>query len=859
MSDFNVNLSKNVEQLNKFLKEIGDGKKDLTAEDVQSVFSELQEGEENVNFFDFAVGLTENFTDENVNSYGKDYVDALAEISALDGEAYSFSQKDIDLLLQALNDTPAPTDPTDDTGVTNPTDTPAPTNPTDDTGVTNPTDTPAPTNPTDDTGVTNPTDTPAPTDPTDDTGVTNPTDTPAPTDPTDDTGVTNPTDTPAPTDPTDDTGVTNPTDTPAPTDSTEKPDVGGEEPDPDLEVTLSESEIEAYADQLFEAMDGWGTDEHGVNTVLYNNSLTSADLVSIMDAYEAKYGETLKDAIKDDYSWMSGEKDLLGILEDAEKAVEEGKKKEEDDKAVGSEPVELPTTLTDREVGLMADKLYNAMKNLGTDEDAVNSILNDGSLTPADIVNIKNAYEEKYDKTLESDIKGDFSGKAEDDLLKVLSNADKEVEKAVLEQSKQDVSLSDREIDLMVDKLHTAMKGWGTDEQAVNEVLNDESLTAADILTIMNAYEEKYGESLESDIKGDFSGDAEDGLLEVLTNAEKEVMENVKTDPVDGGVTGEVHSYTNTLNEREVDLIVDKLYSAMKDLGTDEEAINEVLNDESLTAADIVTIMNAYEAKYGKTLESDIKGDFSSEAQDSLLGVLDKAKTEMRKNIIEHGESTLSDREVELMADNLRLAMKGAGTEEEAVSNILNDPSLTAADILKIMDKFEEKYGESLEDDIKGDFSGEAQKSLLGVLKKAETDFSCIPQDAETQTPADDGAENPATLDANGDGKVSEHEMINYIAEKAGDYSLDINNDKDISFDEAYKDQSFQAVMHDLTEAEAKEYEDAGFKVHYNDDGSASVNSQTKVEFEYDHVDLTADLDSNQDGVITEEDFIVEE
>ena len=805
MSDFNVNLSKNVEQLNKFLKEIGDGKKDLTAEDVQSVFSELQEGEENVNFFDFAVGLTENFTDENVNSYGKDYVDALAEISALDGEAYSFSQKDIDLLLQALNDTPAPTDPTDDTGVTNPTDTPAPTNP------------------------------------------------------TDDTGVTNPTDTPAPTDPTNDTGVTNPTDTPAPTDSTEKPGVGGEEPDPDLEVTLSESEIEAYADQLFEAMDGWGTDEHGVNTVLYNNSLTSADLVSIMDAYEAKYGESLKDAIKDDYSWMSGEKDLLGILEDAEKAVEEGKKKEEDDKAVGSEPVELPTTLNDREVGLMADKLYNAMKNWGTDEDAVNSILNDGSLTPADIVNIKNAYEEKYGKTLEKEIKEDFSGKAEDDLLKVLSNADKEVEKAVLEQSKQNVSLSDREIDLMVDKLYTAMKGWGTDEQAVNEVLNDESLTAADIVTIMNAYEAKYGKTLEKEIREDFSGDAQDGLLKVLSDAEKEVMENVKTDPVEGGVSGEIHSYTNTLNEREVDLIVDKLYSSMKDLGTDEEAINEVLNDESLTAADIVTIMNAYEAKYGKTLEKEIREDFSGDAQDSLLGVLDKAKAEMRKNIIEHGESTLSDREVELMADNLRLAMKGAGTEEEAVSNILNDPSLTSADILKIVDKFEEKYGESLEDDIKGDFTGDEQKSLLGVLKKAETDFSCIPQDAETQTPADDGAETPATLDANGDGKFTEHELTNYIAAEMNDYSLDTNNDKDITFDEVSANMAYPTVMKDITADEAKEYEAAGLKVYYDDNGNATVDAKTKIEFEYDNKDLTAELDLNQDGVITEEDFNIQE
>ena len=97
--------------------------------------------------------------------------------------------------------------------------------------------------------------------------------------------------------------------------------------------------------------------------------------------------------------------------------------------------------------------------------------------------------------------------------------------------------------------------------------------------------------------------------------------------------------------------------------------------------------------------------------------------------------------------------------------------------------------------------------------------------------------------------------MINYIAEKTGDYSLDINNDKDISFDEAYKDQSFQAVMHDLTEAEAKEYEDANFEVYYDDSGKPSVNSQTKAEFEYYNKDLTVDFDLNQDGKVTDEDF----
>ena len=53
--------------------------------------------------------------------------------------------------------------------------------------------------------------------------------------------------------------------------------------------------------------------------------------------------------------------------------------------------------------------------------------------------------------------------------------------------------------------------------------------------------------------------------------------------------------------------MVDKLYKAMKGAGTKEDQVDSVLKDSSLTSADIVNIMNAYESKYGKTLEKEIK------------------------------------------------------------------------------------------------------------------------------------------------------------------------------------------------------------------------------------------------------------
>ena len=48
-----------------------------------------------------------------------------------------------------------------------------------------------------------------------------------------------------------------------------------------------------------------------------------------------------------------------------------------------------------------------------------------------------------------------------------------------------------------------------------------------DIVKIMDAYEDEFGKSLEKAIKNDFSGKAEDRLLDVLNDAEKEAEDKV--------------------------------------------------------------------------------------------------------------------------------------------------------------------------------------------------------------------------------------------------------------------------------------------------------------------------------------------
>ena len=63
------------------------------------------------------------------------------------------------------------------------------------------------------------------------------------------------------------------------------------------------------------------------------------------------------------------------------------------------------------------------------------------------------------------------------------------------------------------------MAGLGTDEKTVSQILTQSGYSSADIVKIMDAFESNYGESLMSDIQGDYSGNAETQLRNVLYNS----------------------------------------------------------------------------------------------------------------------------------------------------------------------------------------------------------------------------------------------------------------------------------------------------------------------------------------------------
>ena len=163
-------------------------------------------------------------------------------------------------------------------------------------------------------------------------------------------------------------------------------------------------------------------------------------------------------------------------------------------------------------------------------------------------------------------------------------------------------------------QLHSAMKGLGTNEDTLVEILCTRS--HEEVHQIATAYQQAYGTSLKSDVKGDTSGPFQ--RLLVLSIAVRYIH-----------VASSRLNHWNYAQGCRDERFFDKskaaeqaatLYKAGEaKLGTDEDAFVEILSKAGQRQA--YYIFQEYKKISGRTIEQAIKAEMSGDLLNGLLAI----------------------------------------------------------------------------------------------------------------------------------------------------------------------------------------------------------------------------------------------
>ncbi|KAM8924395.1 annexin A11 isoform 2-T2 [Pelodytes ibericus] len=293
-----------------------------------------------------------------------------------------------------------------------------------------------------------------------------------------------------------------------------------------------------------------------------------------------------------------------------------------------------------------AEVLRKAMKGFGTDEQAIIECL--GSRSSKQRQQISLSFKTAYGKDLIKDLKSELSGN---------------FEKAILAMMKAP-SLYDAQ------EIHDAIKGAGTDEECLIEILASRS--NAEIQEINRIFKTEFKKTLEQAIKSDTSGHFQ-RLLISLAQGNRDEGTNVDMSMV----------------QRDVQ----ELYAAGENrLGTDESKFNAILCARS--RSHLNAVFSEYQRMCNRDLEKSICREMSGDLERGMLAVIKCLKNTPA-----------------FFAERLHKAMKGAGTKDKTLIRIM--VSRSEVDLMDIRREYKRLYNKSLYTDITGDTSGDYRKTLL--------------------------------------------------------------------------------------------------------------------------------------------------
>jgi len=300
-----------------------------------------------------------------------------------------------------------------------------------------------------------------------------------------------------------------------------------------------------------------------------------------------------------------------------------------------------------------AQALRGAMRGIGTDEDLIMQTLI--NMDSEQRVAVKLEYHKLYpDRDLIKDLKSELSGNFED-LILALMHSKSELDAIILRES---------------------MKGAGTDEEALIEVLC--TRTNAEIVQIKSQYSKLFQRHLENDIMSDTSGDFRKFLNQLVQGKRSEKPADAKT----------------------CSALADQLYQAGEGRwGTDESAFQKIVLGAS--PSQLKGIEQQYLAKYGKQIDDVMRSELNGPTEVDLL------KCYLAVFAVARDAPAY-------FATRLHKAMKGGGTDDKSLIRLVVTRS--ERDMVQIKEVFQKLYGKSLSAWITDETSGDYKKALLLLL-----------------------------------------------------------------------------------------------------------------------------------------------
>ena len=293
-----------------------------------------------------------------------------------------------------------------------------------------------------------------------------------------------------------------------------------------------------------------------------------------------------------------------------------------------------------------AEALRKAMKGFGTDEAALIKICANRSNQQRQA--IKAAYKAAFGRDLIEDLKSELHGKFEDAMIALFTEP----------------------IEYDADQLRAGMKGMGTNEDTLIEIIA--SRTPQVLRLVKEKYKQKYKRDLEEDVKKETHGTLQHLLISLL-----QCSRSVNTNP----------------NQNQMAAIAQEIYKAGEaKLGTDESIFNKYFC--TLSPHELAVMAQQYHKITGHTILDAIDKEFHGDSKKAL------------KTIV---YATLSPSEY--FATRVNDAIKGWGTQDHLLIRILI--TRDEIDMPRIKQYYKQLYGKDMVQAIKSDISGDYQKLMI--------------------------------------------------------------------------------------------------------------------------------------------------